>query len=115
MMQTRSEVLRKGKDLPLKPPRLSGPEAAEHVAIQALTFIAADPERLGGFLAATGIGPADLRAAARESQFLGGVLDYLAGDEPLLLAFAAEADIDAVTVMFAREVLTGPPREDDGP
>lgn len=100
--------------MPPKPPRLSGPEAAEHVAIQALAFIAADPERLGGFLAATGIGPADLRTAAHAPHFLAGVLDYLAGDEPLLLAFADHADIDAVTVMFAREVLSGPPREDDG-
>jgi hypothetical protein len=112
MMQPRSEVLRKGKDLP-KQTRLSGPEAAEHLAIQALAFIAAEPERLGGFLAATGIGPADLRSAAHEPHFLAGVLDYLASDEPLLLAFADHADMDAVTVMFAREVLGGPPREND--
>jgi hypothetical protein len=100
--------------LPPKRPPLSGPEAAEHVAIQALAFIAADPERLGGFLAATGIGPADLRTAAREPHFLCGVLDYLAGDEPLLIAFAEHSGIDAVTVMFAREALNGPPRKDDG-
>ncbi len=36
-------------------------EAAEGLAIQALTFIAEDPERLGRFLAVTGIGPAEIR------------------------------------------------------
>ncbi|MGA7973300.1 MAG: DUF3572 domain-containing protein, partial [Pseudolabrys sp.] len=59
-------------------------EAAETVAIQALSFIAAEPERLGRFLGITGIGPAQIREAAREPGFLAGVLDYLAGDERLL-------------------------------
>ena len=39
---------------------------AETVAIQAVAFLAADPARLGRFLAATGIGPAEIRAAARD-------------------------------------------------
>ena len=55
------------------------------MAIQALSFIAADPERLGRFLAATGIGPGDIRAAAREPLFLAGVLDHITGDETLLV------------------------------
>jgi hypothetical protein len=65
-------------------------QAAEGLAIQALTFIAGDGERLGRFLAITGIGPAQIRAAAQESGFLIGVLDYIAGDERLLSAFATE-------------------------
>ena len=36
-------------------------QAAEIVAIQALSFIAGEPERLGLFLAETGIGPETLR------------------------------------------------------
>ncbi len=55
----------------------SRPDAAEQVAVLALNFLAADAERLGGFLAATGIGPANLRQAAREPQFLAGVLRHL--------------------------------------
>ena len=39
---------------------------AENLAIQALWFLAADPERLGAFLAATGIGPEMIRKAAAE-------------------------------------------------
>ncbi len=82
-------------------------EAAETVAIQALSFIAGEPERLGRFLSVTGIGPAEIRAAAREPEFLAGVLDYLAGDERLLTDFARETDHDPVTVSQARHVLGG--------
>jgi hypothetical protein len=82
-------------------------EAAESVAIQALSFIAAEPERLGRFLGITGIGPAQIREAAREPGFLAGVLDYLAGDERLLTEFARETDHDPITISQARHVLGG--------
>ena len=62
-------------------------ELAEELAIQALTFIAGDSERLGRFLAVTGIGPAEICTAAREPAFLAGVLDYMASDEQLIGAF----------------------------
>jgi len=65
-------------------------KSAEALAIQAFSFIAADSDRLGRFLAASGLGPAGIRAAAGEPMFLAGVLDHVAGDEPLLLSFAAE-------------------------
>ncbi len=80
-------------------------KAAEALAIQALTFIAADADRLGRFLAVSGIGPDRIRAAAAEPNFLAGVLDYLAGDEKLLLAFAGDAGIDAAAVAAARSAL----------
>jgi hypothetical protein len=80
-------------------------DVAEHVAVQALSFIAGDGERLGGFLAATGIGPDQIRAAAREPGFLAGVLDYLSTDESLLLAFAAEAEFPPELIERARQVL----------
>ena len=82
-------------------------EAAEHLAIQALTFIGSDPTELGRFLALTGIGPAELRAAAHEPGFLAGVLDHILGYEPLLLAFARDADIKPDTILRAREALAG--------
>lgn len=89
--------------------------AAEELAIAALGFIAAEPERLGRFLALTGIGPASIRDVAREPQFLLGVLDHVAGDERLLLAFAADNDIDPETVMRAHNVLAGQQWERDTP
>jgi Protein of unknown function (DUF3572) len=89
--------------------------AAEALAVAALGFIAADPERLGRFLAMTGIGPDSIRAAAREPQFLLGVLDHLAADEPLLLAFAAENSIAPNAVIKARDTIAGRRWERDTP
>ena len=80
---------------------------AESLAIQALAFIAGESERIGPFLAVTGIGPDMIRAAAREPDFLAGVLDYLAGDEALLVAFATAADINPFDIPVARDILAG--------
>jgi hypothetical protein len=82
-------------------------EAAEALAVQALSYIAQDSERLGRFLSLTGIGPGEIRTAAREPQFLIGVLDYLSGDERLLTDFAREAGHDPATVEAARIALGG--------
>lgn len=95
--------------------RAAARKAAEALAIQALTYIAQDGERLGRFLAITGIGPAEIRAASNEPGFLGGVLDYLASDERLLLDFAATAEVEPITVDQARLVLGGGPWERDVP
>lgn len=90
-------------------------EAAEGLAIQALTFLAGEPERLGRFLAATGIGPTEIRAAAGEPGFLAGVLDYLAADDRLIAAFAAETGLDPADVSRAHEALGGEPWEREIP
>lgn len=82
-------------------------QAAEGLAIQALTFIAGDEERLGRFLAATGIGPGEIRAASSDPGFLAGVLDYLSSDERLVTDFATEGGIDPASVEKARHVLGG--------
>ncbi len=52
----------------MKPALAMAQEAAEALAIQALTYIAGDGERLGRFLAATGIGPAEIRRAATRAR-----------------------------------------------
>ncbi len=82
-------------------------EAAEAVAIQALTYIAGDPERLGQFLAVTGIGPAEIRTAASEPGFLVGVLEYLISDEALLTGFATEAGLRPTDPVKALVILGG--------
>ena len=92
--------------------RLSiGVEGAQTVAIDALGFIAAEPERLARFLALSGLGPHNLRQAATSPGFLAAVLDHLAADEPLLLAFAAAQGIDPAAVTRARDRLSGPSAE----
>ena len=80
-------------------------EVAEIVAIQALSFVAGDPERLGAFLAETGIGPETLRSAAADPRFLAGVLDFVLRDDATVKAFAAASELDPTTIAAAREVL----------
>jgi hypothetical protein len=82
-------------------------EAAGELAINALGFIAADPEELSRFLALTGIDPGAIRAAAAEPGFLGGVLAHIAGNERTLVTFAAQAGIAPEEVEKARIVLAG--------
>jgi Protein of unknown function (DUF3572) len=89
-------------------------EVAEIVAIQALSFVAGDPERLGAFLAETGIGPETLRSAAADPRFLAGVLDFVLRDDATVKAFAAASELDPATIAAAREVLVkGPPERDE--
>jgi hypothetical protein len=91
------------------PKRPSNPQQSpELLAIQALSFLGQEPERLGRFLAFTGIGPADIRTAAQEPGFLAGILDHVAGDSALLVAFAAHAGIEPAEVDKARRALAGP-------
>ena len=68
-------------------------DGAESLAIQALTFLAGEPERLARFLALTGIGPAQIRAAAATPGFLAGVLDHIASEDALVTAFAAQSGL----------------------
>jgi len=82
---------------------------AEALAIQALGFLAEDGERLGRFLAFTGIEAQSLRDAAREPNFLLGVLDHLAGDERLLTEFATHKELTPEVVTRARDLLAGAP------
>ena len=89
--------------------------AAETLAVQALEFLAGDAERLGRFLAMSGIDPEALRAAASEPHFLAGVLDHVTSDERLLLDFATHAEIDPPVVMRAAAALGAAPWERDVP
>ena len=88
-------------------PALITREIAEKLAISALSYLAGEPERLGAFLAATGIGPEAIRKAAADPAFLVGVLDYVAGDEPLLIAVAERAGVAPETIGRAQAVLGG--------
>lgn len=86
---------------------------AEAMAVAALAFLAAEPERLARFLALAGIAGADIRRAAREPGFLAAVMEHLMGDEALLLAFAGEQDVKPETVVRAAHALGAGPWERD--
>ena len=80
--------------------------AAEELAVKALIFLAADEERTLRFTGISGLCLENLRAAAKSPEFLAGVLDYLAGDESLLLAFAANGCIDPAQIQRAQAILS---------
>ena len=91
-------------------------QGAESVAIQALTYLAQDSERLGRFLAETGIDPSEIREAAGQPGFLLGVLEHFCADESYLLAYAANSRTSPETVDSARQCLAAAntPQDDFG-
>jgi hypothetical protein len=80
-------------------------EAAQAIAIEALSFVASDAELLPRFLALTGIEPAGIRIAAREPGFLAGVLQFICAHEPTLLKFAEAASLQPAAVSKALRAL----------
>ena len=82
-------------------------EQAEAVALEALTYLAQDPDRLGRFLVQTGIGPEQVRERYSDPEFLSGILDYLLSDESLLIAFVEERHMEPLIPAAARRELPG--------
>ena len=90
-------------------------EVAEIVAIQALSFVAGDPERLGLFLAESGIGPETLRSSAADPRFLVRVLDFVMRDDSTVKAFAAASQLHPTNIAAAHQALNDPQWERDVP
>ena len=93
----------------LKNMQSASSDSARSLAVSALTFIAADPDRLSRFLGITGLGPDNLRTAAADPVFLSSVFDYLVADEKLLIEFAADAGLKPEAVARAHAALCRPP------
>ncbi|MGN6287034.1 MAG: DUF3572 domain-containing protein [Afipia sp.] len=83
-------------------------EVAEIVAVQALTFLAGAPEKLGLFLSESGIGPETLRTAAADPKFLAGVLDFVMRDDETVKEFADSSQLPPATIAAARDALNEP-------
>lgn len=80
-------------------------ERAEAIAVEALSFIASDPDLLPRFLALTGIEAGQIRQAAREPGFLAGVLQFVLAHEPTLMHFSEATGIPPQETATAREHL----------
>jgi hypothetical protein len=83
-----------------------GRNQAEELAVSAVAFLASEPDALGRFMALSGIGPQTLRRSARSPDFLAGVLDFLLGEEPLLIAFATHQGVSPEQIGTARRLLS---------
>jgi hypothetical protein len=99
----------------LKKPVHNPREVAEIVAVQALSFIASEPERLGLFLAESGIGPETLRTAAADPRFLASVLDFIMRDDATVKAFADVSELHPTNIAAAHQALNDPQWERDVP
>ena len=76
-------------------------------ALNALGFLAADPERFSRFMDLSGLDLDAIRASATDPAFLGGLLDHLLADESLLLVFAEEHGLNPERIAQLRRKLPG--------
>lgn len=86
-------------------PAIKSEEEAQTIALKAVAFIAADEDLLPRFVALTGSGLDEIRSRIGDPAFLGGVLDFILGDEPTLLAFVEAEQLAPETPMAARQRL----------
>ncbi|MDB5559539.1 MAG: hypothetical protein JWQ36_2473 [Enterovirga sp.] len=96
-------MLMKGKSIRIASAKSKNDvSAAENLALAAFNRLIAEPERLGGFLAATGLQPDTIRDAAGQPGFYGAILDYIASDEQLIVGIAGELGINPAEIAAAR-------------
>jgi hypothetical protein len=86
------------------PPQLS-PERAEILGLDALTWLAGQPQALEKFLKLSGISGADLRTAAGSPGLSLAVLEFLLSHEEFLLPFCDSHGTQAEQLHQARHVL----------
>jgi hypothetical protein len=82
-------------------------DEAETIAIQALGFLAEEPNRIGRFLSLTGMEPGTLMEGAETAAVQVALLDHLLGDESLLMVFSGHAGLNPDAVAEARALLSG--------
>lgn len=78
------------------------------LAIAILEWLANEPDMLSRFLALSGLGPHDLRAAMNDTGFHAGLLDFIMQHEPSLVAFAAASGYSPEQVADAWNRISGP-------
>jgi hypothetical protein len=81
-------------------------EEAETIALDAFSYITDDEERMGRFLSVSGLRVDTIRIAAESPGFFAGILDYIASDEALLIAFAEHSKVKPERIMQAHWTLS---------
>ena len=86
-------------------------EAAAEIAISAISHIASDERMVLAFLQYAGLSPDGLREQASDPAFLGGVLDFVLGDEEIAASFCNDQGMTGEDLMRARLALPGAARD----
>ena len=79
-----------------------GRERAEILSLEALAWLAGQPEAIAKFLTMSGLEASDLRRAVEDSGLQTSVLDFLLASENLLLEFCENASLKPQAVHAAR-------------
>ena len=82
-------------------------EQAELTGLKALSYLAASPDDIEGFLRETGISPSELGKSAGQPELLGAVLAFLLQSDDRLIAFCDGHDCTPEEVQRASHVLPG--------
>lgn len=85
-------------------PRMSTGTATT-IALKILAFLAESDEALERLFALTGMDVDTLRAQADEPETLAAVVDYLLGNEPLLIRFCESSGLDPKNIHMASHML----------
>jgi hypothetical protein len=81
--------------------------AAETVALEALTWLVGNEDLLPVFLGSTGASQEDLRGAVTDPDFLGSVLDFILMDDAWVIAFCDANNMPYERLAQARQALPG--------
>jgi len=85
-----------------------GTEQDSELVVSILTWLAAQPEILGRFIALSGVDIADLRRATTDSAVQLGILDFLMSHEPTLMDFATATETKPEHIQAAWARISGP-------
>jgi hypothetical protein len=82
-------------------------QAAEIMALTALTWVLGQDELVGAFLNATGAVPQDLGTLTQTPLFQAAILDFLMEDDARVIGFCDASTLPYTAVMHARTELPG--------
>ena len=80
-------------------------EPADALALRALAWTLAEPDRAGRLISLTGLDPSDLRARIGEPSVLAASLAFLEGHEPDLISCARVLETTPLALVEARRRL----------
>jgi hypothetical protein len=80
---------------------------AEETAASVLGWLAGEPDMFQRFLDLSGITPDQIRQAIADPGFLAGMIDFIMGHEPTLLAFCEATGTKPETVVAASHYYSG--------